>query len=288
MNETWHVDAALMGRYAAGDLADPAALSIETHLVRCGECQAVAAPHVDAVRLDSVWRGVEDLVDAPPRTRLERLLVRVGVPESTARLLVVTPALRAPWIATVAFLLTVSMLGGFVEPGQRAEFILLVMAPLVPVAGTALVFGSRTDVTADLTLASPMSGLWLVLVRTASVLLTSIALAGVASLLVPDLSWAALGWLIPSLALTSVTLAVASRLRPTSAATIVATLWVVGVVGNELVAAGGLRGLRAGGPIEAVAFRPAGQLALLVVAMVAALVVAMRRESFEIEMEGLW
>jgi len=288
MKEAWHVDAALMERYAAGDLADPAALSIETHLVRCAECQAAAASQVDAGRLDSVWRGVEDLVDVPHRTRAERLLQRLGVAEPTARLLAVTPSLRAPWIATVGLLLTISILGGFNRSGQRSDLLLLILAPVIPVVGTASVFGSRTDVTGDLTMASPVSSLWLVLVRTASVLLTSITLAGCASLLAPELSWTVLGWLVPALALTTATLALASRLRPASAAAIVATVWLVGVVGNEVVAGGGFRGLRADGPVKAIAFHPTGQLALFLVALLATLVVALRRDSFEIEVEGLW
>jgi len=286
MNEAWHIEGALLERYAAGKMPDPAALSIETHLVGCRECQEAAAPYVEGARLDTVWRGVEDLVDAPRHTPLERLLKRLGASDATARLLVATPSLRAPWIAAVATVLLMSILSAS-RPGQQGVLLLLVLAPLMPVAGTALAFGSRTDVTAELTTASPVSGLWLVMVRTASVLLTSITLAAGASLLVPNLRWTAFGWLVPALALTTATLALASRLRPAAAAAAVSTVWVVGVVGNEVAAAGGLRSLFAGGPIEAFAFRPAGQLALLVLAILAALVIALRRDFFEIEKEGL-
>jgi len=287
MNKTWHVDEALMERYAAGDVPDPAALSIETHLVACGVCRSAAGSHVDATRLDAVWDGVQEVVDAPRRTVAERVLRRSGVTETTARLLAVTPTMGAPWITTVVIVLCLAVVGGLGYGGQRGDLLLLVLAPLVPVVGTALVFGG-TDVTAELSMASPVSGLWLVLVRTSSVLATSIALAGCASLLEPNLSWMALGWLIPSLALTTGTLALASRLQPAPAAAVIATLWVVGVVGNEIVAAGGWRGMRSAGPIQAAAFRPAGQVALLVVAVLAAVAIVLRRDSFEIEMEGLW
>lgn len=288
MNDTWHVDGELLKRYAAGALAEPAALSIETHLIGCAVCQAAAAPHVDPARLETVWHGVEDLIDAPRRGMVERLLERMGVAETTARLLAVTPTLLAPWLLSVALMLMMSALGGTSGSGKLGALVLLLVAPLVPVVGTASVFGRGGDVTSELTLAAPVAGLWLVLVRTTSVVLTSIAIAGGASLLVPNLGWEAFGWLIPALALTTLTLALASRLRPTVAAGIVGALWVMGVVGNEVVASGGLSGLRAGGPIEAVAFRSSGQLALLVVAVLAALVVVARRDSFELELEGLW
>ncbi len=286
MTDTWHADGALLRRYAAGNLAAPAALSIEAHLVGCAVCQSAAAAHVDAARLATVWRAVEDMVDAPRRTAFERLLHRIGMAESTARLLVATPALRAPWVATVSLLLLMTVLGGPGLAGERGDLLLLLLAPVVPVVGTALVFGSRTDITAEVTIASPVSNLWLVLVRTASVLVTSVLLSGVASMLAPSIGWRVLGWLIPALALTALTLALASRLRAASSAAIVATLWVVGVAGNEAAAAGGLRGLRAGGAIQAAVFRPAGQLVLVVVAMLAAAVIAIHRDDFEIDLEG--
>ncbi len=288
MNDTWHVEGALLERYAAGDLADPAALSIEAHLVGCARCRSTAAPHVDVTRLDSVWGEVEEEVDAPRRTIAERALRRVGVSDTTARLLAVTPTLRVPWITTVAVVLFMAVLGSHSHIGQRSDLLLLVLAPLVPVLGTAMIFGSGSDVTAEVAMAAPMSNLWLVLMRTASVLVTSIALAGFASLLTPQATWMAVAWLIPALALTTATLALASRFRPISSAAVVATVWALGVVGNEAVAAGGWRGLHTAGPIQALAFHPAGQVVLFGVAVLAAAVIGLRRDWFEIEMEGAW
>ena len=288
MTSTWHVGEALLRDYADGAVADATAFSIEAHMVACATCRAAAAPHVEVARLDAVWGEVVDVVDAPRPGVVESLLPRLGLSPSTARLLGVTPALRAPWLLAVSVVLAVAVVAGPGHTGQRSDMLLLLLAPLIPVAGTAAVFHSGMDAAEDLASAAPASSFWLVMVRTASVLVTSVALAGLASLLAPHLGWLVFAWLMPALALTMTTLALATWLRPVVAAGAVATVWLVGIVGNEVVAAGGLAGLRADGPIRAVAFHPAGQIALAGVAVAAAVLTICRRDSFDVEMEVSW
>ena len=90
---SWHVDDAVLGRYGAGSLDDANALSVEAHLLGCAACRERTAPLADTARLESVWASVQELVDAPRPTPVERLLLRLGVREHVARLLAATPSL---------------------------------------------------------------------------------------------------------------------------------------------------------------------------------------------------
>jgi hypothetical protein len=109
------------------------------------------------------------------------------------------------------------------------------------------------------------------LIRTASVLVTSIVLAGAAALTVPEGGWVAAAWLLPSLALTVLTLAVTSASVPAAtAAGVVGAVWLTAVLLIER-------------PLQepSVAFGATAQILFAVVATVSALVVVGRHASFE-------
>ncbi|HKT01147.1 MAG TPA: zf-HC2 domain-containing protein, partial [Rugosimonospora sp.] len=104
----WHLDAEVIRRYAHGAIAPETAASAEAHLMKCAACRGAIAPHVDAQRAEAIFHEVVDRVDAPRRSPLERILVRLGVGGATARLVAATPTLRGPWLLAVAGVLALS------------------------------------------------------------------------------------------------------------------------------------------------------------------------------------
>ena len=111
----WHLDPETIRRYALGVVPPEAAASAEAHLMRCPDCRDAITPHVDARRVESIWHEVIERVDAPRRSWPERILTRLGVGETTARLVAATPALRAPWLLAVVGVLALAAWAGQVD-----------------------------------------------------------------------------------------------------------------------------------------------------------------------------
>src|SRR5689334_6258340 len=161
-------------------------------------------------RLDANWRAIVAELDAPARSRLERVLLVLRMPESTARTLVATPALRRAWfVATGVALLFGLGAADSTKPGASL-LMLLALAPMVPVVGVALAYGPGSDPAYEATIATPTSGLRLVLVRSTAVVGCSIAAAGLATVLLRDKTWMSIAWLVPALALPAVCLALST------------------------------------------------------------------------------
>jgi hypothetical protein len=146
----------------------------------------------------------------------------------------------------------------------------LMIAPLVPVAGVAAAYGPGIDPAFELVLASPLAGFRLMLLRATAVLSTSVALAGLGALALPALDWTAAAWVLPALALTCSALALATVMSPERASVAVAVVWIAVV----------MAGWRSAGERLA-AFHARPQLLYAVVALLAAAVVARRRDLFE-------
>ena len=70
---------------------------------------------------------------------------------------------------------------------DRGLALFLVVAPLIPVAGVAAAFGPGLDPTWEITVAAPGGGFRLLLLRAAAVFATTFAMASVASLALPGL-----------------------------------------------------------------------------------------------------
>jgi hypothetical protein len=271
---TWHADDDLLARYAAGDLDDARAYSLEAHLLGCEPCRLVLAPRGDRATLDRVWAEITETVDTPPAGVIERGLLRLGVREHIARLLAATPSLRLSWFAAEAVALGMAVISAnAAHSGDREELamlLFLVVAALLPVAGVAAAYGPGVDPAYDVGRASPMQSFRLLLIRAAAVLGSSMILAGIAALALPSTDWRAAAWLLPSLALTLASLALSTYLRPLRSAAIVTFSWVfVSAVAT------------APGPDRFVVFRGGGQIAFLVVIAVSAWVLAQRRWAFE-------
>ncbi|MEO5840245.1 MAG: zf-HC2 domain-containing protein [Acidimicrobiales bacterium] len=221
-------------------------------------------------RLDANWRGIVAELDVPARSKVERVLLAVRMPEPIARTLVATPALRRAWFVATGVALLFGLGAADTSKPGASLMMLLALAPMVPVVGVTLAYGPGSDPAHEVTLATPMSGLRLVLLRSTAVIACSMAAAGIATLLLRDKTWMSIAWLVPSLALPAVCLALSTYVAPRRAAVLVAVLWLMplSVVNRNVTD-------------ELVVFRQWGQLALAGLAVGAAAVVSVRRETFD-------
>ena len=221
-------------------------------------------------RLDANWRAIVAELDAPARSKLERLLLVLRMPEPIARTLVATPALRRAWFVATGVALLFGLGAADTSKPGASLLMLLALAPMVPVVGVTLAYGPGSDPAHEVTIATPMSGLRLVLLRSAAVVACSIGAAGIATLLLRDKTWMSIAWLVPSLALPAICLALSTYMAPRRAAVLVGVLWLVplSVINRNVTD-------------ELVVFRQWGQLTLSVLAVGAAAIVSVRREAFD-------
>jgi hypothetical protein len=221
----WHVDERLAERYAAGGLATSVASSIEQHLVACAECRARLTPYADPARADRVWTGVLDEVQAPRAGAIERLLRRCGLTAPTARLLALTPSLRASWLTGVVLVLLLAQLSALGDRSGIALF--MVLAPVLPLVSVAAAFGGDLDPSREMAGAAPYPLMSLLLVRTATVVAVTVVPAVLLALLLPGPGWLALGWLLPSLALSGALLVAEPWVPPLLGAGTLSAAWML-------------------------------------------------------------
>lgn len=272
---TWHADRNLLSGYAGGRLGRAQASSVEAHLMACATCRAELAPMADADRLDRNLAAIAAVVDRPAHRWAERLLVRCGVSDRHARLVAVVPGARDPWIASVTVVLLLAAAWAAFDGGARDTYLFLVSAPLLAVAAVAAVFAVSDDPAREVVVATPTAGLELLLVRWASVVVPAFALTGLFAMAVPDIGWTAMAWLLPSVCLAAVTMTAASWLPVRGVAAAVGGVWIA-------AASWSARGAAPDELVERfVAFRPAGQAVLAIVAAAAGVMLVMRRERFE-------
>lgn len=265
---SWHAEKAVLEDYAEGTLDDVHSLSLEAHLLACDQCRLRLAELADRPRLDAVWSQVTASIEEPKRTAVERLLVRVGVPEHRARLVAATPSLSGAWVLAVALCLVFAVVAA--NTGSWGSVAFLAIAPLLPVAGVAVAYGPWLDPLYELSLAAPMSSFTLLLLRTSAILASTLVLAGAAALALPGPWWVAAAWLLPAFSLTLAALALGSYLPQAVAACTVGVAWISVVV---LVPALGEERLAA--------FRLGGQAAFVALALLAGAVLVRRRSTFE-------
>lgn len=278
---TWHADAALLDRYACGDIDQARASSVEAHLLNCAHCRGAVAARVPPDRLEAGWLAMERVLDAPRPGPVERLLLRMGIPQHLARLLAATPALRLSWLSAVSLALAFAVIASYNGQGEARMLAFLLVAPLLPVAGVAVAFAPGIDPAYEIALAAPMASFRLLLVRAAAVLASTAVLAGLAALALPEVGWVVAAWVLPALGLSAVSLALSSVAAPLPSAAAVASVWLVGVLGSEVLAARRAGAVWGSGGLHSVAFDPAGQVAFAVMAATAVLVVLVRRDAYE-------
>lgn len=278
MNVT-HVDEQLLIGYCQLSVTGATASAIEAHLMICARCRAELADVTSwddhgLVNQQSVWDGVLERVDRPTRSITERLLGVLRVRPDTAKLLATTPALRLAWLAAVVFV------AAFAVASARADgdgpWMLLVIAPLLPVAGVATAYGPALDPTYEIGVAAPMSSLRLTLLRTLAVIATTMPLLAVAALVAPGGGWVVFGWVLPSFALVAITLALSTAMSPEHAGVVVGAGWFVALV--LLIDRD-----RVGDFVDrSLIFSSSGQTFVAVVAVIGVAIVASRKSCFDV------
>ena len=268
---TWHVEPKMMEAYANGFADDSRAFSIEAHLISCESCRASLAVHADHSVLDDLWSGINDTVRRPTSGPVERVLVAFGLNDHTARLLGATRSLSLSWFLAISVALMFSVAAA--HSGDRGFIVFLVVAPLLPLAGVAAAYGPRVDPTYEIGLASPMRSFYLLLIRTAAVVVTTMLLCALAAVALPELNWSAVAWLLPALGLVVAALALATIMAPLPAVAAVAVAWV-SITTTAFVFAPTLGNLRS-------LFAGSLQLLLLIVTLISGVALFIRRDRFE-------
>jgi hypothetical protein len=227
---------------------------------------------VDAARLVVVKASLDDRLDVAERPWLERLLTRARLDEADARALLAAPNLRRAWALAV---LGAALIGVVVAVNAKdANELFYLLAPLVPLAATALAYAPSLDAALAIVASTPYSPARLLLARSLAVGVTAIAGVAVASLFLPGSQAGQLMWFLPAVALTALVLALAPHVGTGVATSGVGLGWVIALSGLrqrgidvDWVAAGGT------------------QLVAAVVALVAVLVVV--RQWHGLDLRGL-
>ncbi|MEV7227119.1 MULTISPECIES: hypothetical protein [Polymorphospora] len=267
MSAEWHVPDGDLRRYAGGESTPPMLWSTEAHLAACADCRARLTAVTDPEILELGWARLDAELDAPVPGPIERLLLRCGVADHTARLLVATPVLRISWLIAVASTLALTIaLANLVQP-----VVFLAVAPLLPLAGVAASYGRGVDPTYEVAIVAPLHTFRLLLLRTAAVLTTTTVLSVIASIGLPEEGLRALGWFLPALALTLLSLALTPAFGPVGAAVVVGLAWAMLVIG--LGAGSFLLG-------------PGGQSMVAVAALLAATMLVRLRPAFDLPRDG--
>ena len=271
----WHVDATTIARYARGQVPPSIGASVESHLLSCEQCRAHLAPAVDTARLATLWGGVLDRVEAPRPGLVERLLRRIGVSEGTARLLAATPALRGSWLLAMTGALVFAAVAALTAgSSDQGALLFLAMAPILPVAGVAAAFHRGVDPTYEIGLAAPYPQFRLLLLRSAAVTAVTSTAALAVGLLLPARTLTAAAWLLPALALTSLTLVLARRLDIGHAAAAVCGAWTLTAVTSHV------------GIERFVLFGALGQLAWVGLAVASLVVLVADRDRYVAKLGG--
>ncbi|MGW4275611.1 zf-HC2 domain-containing protein [Streptomyces seoulensis] len=223
---TWHLAEEDLRAYDRGELAPPLLWSADAHLAGCAECRVRLADLADPAVLDAGWARLDAELDAPRPSLLERLLLRCGVADHTARLLAATPVLRRSWLLAVTAVLVMTVAASDALRQADSPTLFLALAPLLPLAGVALAYGPVCDPTYEMAVVAPLHGFRLVLVRTVAVLAVGLGMNGLATLALPGYGLRALAWLLPALALTATGLALTPRLGAVLAPALTGGGWV--------------------------------------------------------------
>lgn len=212
----FHATDAELRAWAENAMDDTAVWSVDAHLEGCANCRS----RVDVPLPDPP-------ADLPPQGRVRRATParRIGI------LILSGPEARLAWFAALAVTVLITTLVAALPDGTVPHWLLLMIAPTLPVLGTAASYGPRTDPLDELIGSTAYSGLRIILWRTLSVLAVSLPVAAVAGL-ASGLGNPAV-WLLPSCALTALTLALASVTGPAVAAAAVGAGWFV-LIGGAL------------------------------------------------------
>jgi hypothetical protein len=273
MTVVWHAAPEILEAYTEDRLDPAGAASVEAHLLACEQCRAACAAAVDDGELAAIWDHVAEAVDSARVPWSVRALRAIGVRESTARLIAATPALRTAWLVAVAIALGFAVFASYERNGDPTVF--LWMAPLVPLAGVAAAYGPGVDPMYEIGAATPTHGLRLLLLRAVAVANVAALLLVPATLALPDLDLVDVAWLLPAIAVSTATLALATFIGPVRAGIVVAACWLA-LIPLSVSLADTDRSVVAE---RLFMFEPAAQLVCLVIAAAALIVLFTRRHA---------
>jgi hypothetical protein len=275
----WHASVDLLDRFARIGLDPARAASVELHLLECERCRVRLAARSTtddrmAEPLKAIWLDIVDAVDRPRVSPGHALLRRVGFGEATVRVVAATPTLRLSWVASIVIVLVFAVVAALTT---TTDTILLVAAPLIPLAGIGAAYGAGVDPLHELVRAAPMAGSRIFLARALAVLATALPLTVAASLVLPVDRSTALAWLAPALGLVGLTMALSTWIEPRWAAGAAGAIWIggLGVAWLRTVPLDGAR------LAVSLPFRPAGQIAFVLLAGAGALVFWRRQARFD-------
>lgn len=261
--QDWHPGEAVLADYAARQTGAAMSASVEAHLIRCASCRADLVPHAPTAVIDS---GRDLLRVALVRRRhpvIVRVVERLGLPDHLATLLTESRAMSDAWLAALVVALGFAAAADTFS-GRLGDAVFLLIAPLVPVVGVAMVFTNTEPALEQLARATPFSSLRLLLLRTAAVLVTGMPLCFAAAALRMDGPGALAVWLLPALACTVLVLALSTWFSGEIVAAAVGLAWAMGI------------GIAAVHQAPTAVVTAPAQLLYLVVAALAAVVVAVR------------
>ncbi|WP_127469012.1 zf-HC2 domain-containing protein [Streptomyces sp. B27] len=192
------------------------------------------------------------------------------------------PALRGAWAAALC-VVVLGALGLSYGAGLGASVrpLLLVTAPVLPLAGVALSYGRHADPLYEVVTSTPSGGLRLLLVRAAAVLGVSVPALTLAGAALPPAAGGpgAAAWLLPGLALTLAALALGSFVGSRRGAAAVGGAWALFVVAPAT--SGGPAGAALMAGAAPYFSGPAVQSGWASGALACALLLAARRRSFD-------
>jgi hypothetical protein len=269
IGQEWHIDGDDLADYAEGRTGPVMLASVEAHLIACERCRSALSMrvHADDARADRVWAGIVDRVD-----RGNRLF------SWSSRLLMVS--LSSPPLALVTLLLA-GVLVAFVSVARLSEArnattMLVSFGPLVPLVGARIAFGRSVDPAGTMSAAAPVAASRVAATRA----LVVTVIACLAGIIVSPLTTLdpheSVVWLLPALALSAISVAIATYVDSTIPTTLSAIAWlaVVGAWLGDVPRA--LRGLSVDGLVTN---RPEVQAALVVATVAAIAVCFVRRDS---------
>jgi len=207
-----HASPELVARYRRGaEIDGEQEWALEAHLEVCGACRARLGE--DAL-VETVWQRLEPELAAQPRPVRRRSLRAWSLPGMLS------------WAVSAAVVAAGAVLLDRVVPGNP----LLVMEPLLPVAGVFAASGRGFDAAHEVVSATARAGLDLLLRRT---LVVVSAIVPVLLLAVPVVGIGAAVALLPALGLAAGSLALGSFFGVRRIATLLAVAWVLVVGGQQ-------------------------------------------------------
>jgi hypothetical protein len=230
-----HASSPSLSAYATGGpgLNEVEVWAVEAHLQACPECRLRLADLTPVVR--------PDLHDRLAGTRQQVLAAARSGPQPTAPPgLWQRTARRSGWsdwsMPTWALLTTITVLLAQLldRTYPLRPSLVLLLAPVTPLAGLALAWSRRADPGWEITTSSARAGMELVLRRTLAVLAGVLMPLTVVGLLRGE---SPVLWLLPCLTFTTATLGLGSRIGMAAAATILSAGWLLVVVLPALLTA---------------------------------------------------